>query len=201
MKRSPSLQTAWSAGIKIALFAVCFAACQPHYTPKPRGYFRIIFPDKTYESYEPSGCPFRFSYPDYARIEPDRTDDAQPCWIDVVFPEFNARLHLSYIPVRDRAHFNELAEDARKFAYAHVVKATGIRQERIDRPQGDVYGLFYDIGGNVASATQFFVSDSTTHYIRGALYFNERPRADSIQPVVDFLRDDIDVLVRTMQWR
>lgn len=185
---------------RLSLLFLCFAGCQPQYTPKPRGYFRIEFPDKEYQTYQ-SGCPFTFSYPVYAQIELDQHSDAPPCWIDVVYPDFNARLHLSYLQIRDRAHLDELIEDARKFAFAHVVKATGIRQERIDQPLANVYGLHYDIGGNVASGTQFFVTDSLTHYIRGALYFNERPRADSIQPVVDFLRQDIDVMVESLRWR
>ncbi|SEL42490.1 gliding motility lipoprotein GldD [Parapedobacter koreensis] len=170
------------------------------YSPKPRGYFRITFPEKTYQRFS-GDCPYTFDFPAYAAIEPDQTADAQPCWVDVWFPQFNARIHLSYMPVHNREIFNELVEDARTFAFNHTVKATAIDQHRIDRPDDGVYGLKYDIKGNTASSVQFFVTDSTRHYLRGALYFNEKPRLDSIQPVLDFIRADIDTLIQSLRWK
>lgn len=184
--------------VLISIFVV--VACEGHYSPKPRGYHRIVFPEKEYHTYQ-SGCPFVFEYPDYAQVEPDQTRDAQWCWLDIVFDDFNARLHLSYIPVNDRDHFDELVEDARALAYSHTVKATAIRQQPIQVPQHHVQGVFYEIHGNTASSLQFFVTDSTRHYLRGALYFDERPRVDSIQPVIDFIREDLDRFIQSVHWR
>ena len=178
----------------------CMWGCREHYTPKPRGYFRINFPEKQYTSFS-DGCPYTFNIPVYADMEPDRSADAQPCWMDIHFPQFNARIHLSYMPVSGTANFNELVEDARTFAFNHTVKATAIDQQRIRRPDADVYGLKYEISGNTASNVQFFVTDSTHHYLRGALYFHERPQLDSIQPVLDFIKTDIDTLIRSLQWK
>src|SRR5690606_2985900 len=159
-------------------------------SPKPRGYFRIEFPEKTYHTFAP-GCPFTVRIPTYAMMEPDRSADARPCWMDLSFPQFNARIHLSYMPVTGPDNFNELVEDARTFAFNHTVKATAIDQQRISRPDAHVHGLKYEIKGNTASNIQFFVTDSTHHYLRGALYFNEKPRLDSIRPVLDFIKTDI----------
>src|SRR5690606_27277403 len=181
------------------LLSFCAWGCQQHYAPKPRGYFRIEFPEKVYVPFS-SGCPYSFDVPAYAKMEPDRSADAQPCWMDVHFPQFNARIHLSYMPVSGRDNFNELVEDARTFAFNHTVRATAIDQLRIQHPETDVYGLKYEISGNTASNIQFFVTDSTHHYLRGALYFHEKPRLDSIQPVLDFIKADIDTLIGSLRW-
>lgn len=175
-------------------------ACDSHYSPKPRGFFRIEFPDHTYQLYE-SGCPFSFEFSKYAFIEADRSQTAKTCWMDVVYPEFNARLHLSYFHFGHPQEFSALLEDAHKFAFSHVAQASTIEQTRIHSPDHAVYGIWYDIGGNVASNVQFFVTDSSRHYLRAALYFNENPRIDSIQPVLDFLRVDIERMVESWHWQ
>ncbi|WP_353128614.1 gliding motility lipoprotein GldD [Parapedobacter pyrenivorans] len=189
---------------QLSLFSLVFTCgvwgCTPHYSPKPRGYFRVVLPEKEYGTLS-SGCPFVFDVPAYAQQEPDRSAEAQPCWMDINFPQFNARIHLSYMPVSGRDNFNELVEDARTFAFNHTVRATAIDQQRISRPDADVYGLKYDIKGNTASNIQFFVTDSTHHYLRGALYFHEKPRLDSIQPVLDFIKADIDTLIQSIRWK
>ncbi len=192
----------WRTGpaFLLAILLVGFAGCTQHYSPKPRGYFRIEFPEKAYQEFS-SGCPYAFSFPRYAEMEPDPAADAQPCWLDVHFPQFNARIHLSYMPITGRERFDELVEDARTFAFNHTVRATAIDQQRINLPDARVYGLKYEIKGNAASSIQFFVTDSTKHYVRGALYFHERPRLDSIQPVLDFLKADIDTLIHSLRWQ
>lgn len=184
-----------------ALLAGCMlVGCQGNYSPKPRGYFRIELPEKAYQTFD-SACAYTFRFPEYARMVPDQTQDAQPCWMDVHFPSFNARIHLSYMPVPDAETFDKLVEDARTFAFNHTVKATAIDQRRIDLPEHGTYGVVYSIRGNTASSIQFFVTDSTSHYLRGALYFNERPQLDSIQPIIEFLRPDIDTLIQSLRWK
>lgn len=174
--------------------------CTQHYSPKPRGYFRIVFPEKAYHPFS-SACPYTFDIPQYAVMEPDHTADAQSCWMDLHFPQFNARIHLSYLPVSGPDSFNQLVEDARTFAFNHTVKATAIDQQRINLPDAGVYGLKYEIKGNTASSIQFFLTDSTNHYLRGALYFHEKPRLDSIQPVLNFIAADIDTLIHSLRWK
>jgi gliding motility-associated lipoprotein GldD len=184
---------------------VCFiipalSSCNSDYSPKPRGYFHIELPAKSYVKYD-SICPYTFDYPVYAKIYPDSARDAQPCWIDVAYPTFNGRVHLSYHSVTSRKIFNELTEDARTFAFKHTVKATAIDETNISYPDNKVYGTYYEIDGNTASSVQFFLTDSTRHYLRGALYFKEVPRIDSIQPVLDFIKKDIDVMIRSFKWK
>ncbi len=127
--------------------------------------------------------------------------DAKPCWLDIAYPEFNGRIHLSYQAVSSRQQFNRLVEDARTFAFKHTVKATAIDEGVISYPESNVYGVYYSIDGNTASSVQFFLTDSTKNYLRGALYFNEQPRLDSIQPVLDFVKKDIDVMIKSFKWK
>lgn len=170
------------------------------YSPKPRGYFRIEFPEKAYQQYT-QGCPFTFIYPKYAVIEPDRSPGAKPCWINVQFPQFNGTLHLSYDDITSKKMFDELSEDAHKLAFKHTVKATSIDEGVIHYANQKVYGIYYTIDGNAASSIQFYLTDSAKHYIRGALYFNTEPRLDSIQPVLTFVKKDVDTLIKSFRWK
>lgn len=168
--------------------------------PKPRGFHRITFPDKHYSVFSTT-CPMKLEIPDYAFMEANQHDQAQACWMDLVFPTFNARLHLSYFPVGDQATLRELLEDSHQFAFSHSSQASAIRRIPIERSESAVYGLWYHLEGPVASSLQFYVTDSVTHYLRGALYFNEAPKVDSLQPVLEFIRADIQHMVETLEWK
>ena len=185
-----------------ALFAVAsiFSSCGGDYTPKPRGYYKIDLPENKFQTYS-STCPFSFDFSMYAAVLPDKNKDAKPCWIDIYYPQFNGRVHLSYQSFSNRGQFDALVEDARTFAFKHTVKATAIDEAMISYPEKKVYGIYYSIDGNTASSVQFFLTDSTKNYLRGALYFNEQPRLDSIQPVLDFIKKDIDHMIKTFSWQ
>jgi len=125
----------------------------------------------------------------------------EPYWIDVYFPQFKGKLHLSYKVVNDTNLIYYL-EDTRKFVVKHIPKANAIDDSLIFDREKNIYGLLYEIqGGNAASPVQFFVTDSTRHFVRGALYFNVKPNNDSLQPVINFLRKDIDHLIGTFRWK
>jgi gliding motility-associated lipoprotein GldD len=182
------------------LTVILCISCGTDYSPKPRAYFRIEFPEKKYQTYV-GDCPYSFEFPEYAQIQPDSSRDSKPCWLNVNYPDFNGRIHLSYQPISSATEFDQLTEDARTFAFKHTVKATAIDESIISYPEENVYGIYYSIDGNTASSLQFFLTDSTKNYLRGALYFNEQPRLDSIQPVLDFLKKDIDQMIKTFKWK
>jgi len=191
----------WSLVLFFAGLTLLFSCGNNHdFTPKPRGFFRIVFPEKKYRTYT-GNCPFTFSYPVYADIQPDKNKNAQPCWFDIEFPEFKGTLHLSYMPITSKKVFNELIEDAHTFAFKHSVKATAIDEGTMTYPNRKMYGIYYRIDGNAASAVQFYLTDSTKNYLRGALYFNEVPRQDSIKPVLEFVKKDIDMMIKTLRWK
>jgi gliding motility-associated lipoprotein GldD len=195
--------------LTIGLLAILFfAACNGNhdYSPKPRGYYRIVFPKKEYRSYI-SNYPFTFLYPIYAVIELDKKKGEtkkllnMQDLLNMQFPQFNGTLHLSYETITSKKVFDELVEDARKFAFKHTVKATSIDEGIIKYPDRKVYGIYYTIDGNAASSVQFYLTDSVHNYLRGALYFNSQPRLDSIQPVLNFVKKDMDVMIKSFRWK
>jgi gliding motility-associated lipoprotein GldD len=166
--------------------------------PKPRAYFRLSLPEKKYVPYS-AGCPFSFEIPSYSKIEMDKSYRAEPCWMDLEFIPLNGKLHLTYHEVN--GNINGFLEETYELASKHQIKASGIEEKLVSNDSLKVYGLIYEIGGNAASSIQFFLTDSTKHFFRGALYFNAVPNTDSIAPVVDFVRKDIYHLIETFRWR
>ncbi len=173
-------------------------SCQETYTPKPRGYFRVEFPKKEYRTFD-SIYPFRFDLPVYAKVLPDNEKGADADWLNIVYPTFNARIHMSYKPIK--GNFADFEEDTRKLAYKHTVKADAIDEKIWNNEKQKVYGILYDIRGNTASSIQFYLTDSTQHFLRGALYFNLKPNKDSIAPSLEFIRSDIDRMIESFQWK
>ncbi len=171
------------------------------YIPKPRGYFRIALPERKYKTLD-SIYPYCFEYPQYSVIRPDLNQNSEPYWINIEFPAYKGALHLSYKPVLNDSLLFQYFEDSRTFANKHIAKADDIEPKIITNDQNQVYGLIYDItGSGVASTYQFCVTDSTTHFLRGALYFNILPNNDSLSPVIDFIKADIDHLIQTLHWK
>ncbi len=168
------------------------------FIPKPKGYFRIDFPKKEYRVYD-SLCPYSFEIPTYAFIDNDKHLGADPCWLNINFPKYNAQIHLSYKVVTN--NIDSLFSQSRDFVVKHQVKSTGIDETVIIRDSAKVYGLVYDISGNSASNVQFYLTDSTHHFMRGALYFNSVPNIDSLKIVVDYLRLDILQMIKTFKWK
>ena len=167
-------------------------------TPKPRAYFRITFPEKKYVKYD-SVCPFTFEIPTYSKMENDNNPAAEPCWLNLNFPTFNGTLHLSYKPINNNA--KAYFEDTYTLASKHQIKASGIEEHLFNNDSLKVYGLMYEIEGNAASSVQFYLTDSTQHFLRGALYFNSAPNIDSIAPVIAFIKKDIYHLIETFEWK
>ena len=183
----------------LVLFLI-LTACGDSPVPKPRGYFRIDMPEKAYRSFD-TNFPYTFEYPVYAEITPDPYAPEEPYWINVNFPDFRGQLHLSYKILNDTNLIGYL-EDSRNFVVKHIPKASAINDSLIYDMDRTLYGIFYEIKGvGAASPFQFFVTDSTSHFVRGALYFTVRPNNDSLAPVIDFLEKDIDRMLRTFRWK
>jgi gliding motility-associated lipoprotein GldD len=185
----------------IVFFGLSVSSCDDDdtlYSPKPRGYPRLSFPQKNYRTYD-SICPYTFQIPTYSRITQDQHKGAEPCWLNLEFPQFRATVHLSYKPVNK--NIAQYLNDAHDFANKHQIKATGLDEVVILRDSAKVYGLLFDIAGNTASSLQFYLTDSTRHFLRGALYFNSAPNSDSLKIVIDFLKQDVLKLINTTRWK
>jgi gliding motility-associated lipoprotein GldD len=182
-----------------------FLACNSDYsTGKKKGYFHIDFPEKKYRAFDLPGYPYTFEYPVYAQISKDSTffnDKAGDYWLNIDLPQFGGRIYISYKEIGGNNSFDSLVRDGFKMAYKqHMDVTTGI----IDSPMltpNNVEGMYFSLGGNTATANQFFLTDSTKHFLRGALYFDATPNADSLGIVNDFLKKDLAHLINTLKWK
>ena len=178
---------------------ISLIACGSDYFPKPRAYFRIDLPEKNYRHLD-SIYPFSFDYPVYSSISQDKNSPHEKNWININFTDFKGSLHLSY--KRVDGNLVKYMEDSRTLAFKHIPKASAIDNRLIINKRSKVFGLIYEISGSgAASPYQFFVTDSLTHFLRGALYFNIVPNNDSLAPVIDFLKQDIEHLIQSFEWK
>ncbi|HZG01078.1 MAG TPA: gliding motility lipoprotein GldD [Chitinophagales bacterium] len=189
----------------VAFVCVLLAACERDYTPRERGFFRLTLPERAaYQTYNSPQCPFTFEYPSYSHIQRDTvfldTVPDNPCWLNLEMPDVNGTVFLSYKPIRNKADLEKVIDDAHNLTYRHTIKAQYINPVFLN-PRENVYGLYYDVGGNAASNVQFFVTDSQNHFIRGALYFRNAPNVDSIKPVLDYVKHDVTHLINTLKWK
>jgi gliding motility-associated lipoprotein GldD len=196
-------------------------ACNSNYTSRKKGYFKIDLPEHQYQVFNKQGFPYSFEYPVYATVIQDSTYfDSTPennYWINLDFPAFNARLFMSYkiigglapykIKQADGSYkdslgvnqFDLMVNDAFNLTNKNDVIASSIKDSLIRNPHG-ISGVFFKVGGNAATASQFFLSDTTKNFIRGALYFDATPNADSLRPVQEFLRKDLEHLISTFEF-
>lgn len=185
----------WALSLASSLL---LTSCGKEPKPLPRGYFRIELPEKSYLiSDKIPGL--TFEAPAYSRVELLHQNSADSSWFNLAFPLFNARLHCTYRAIDQ--DFDKLLGDAHNMAYSHEVRARSIEKSRIHRDSSHVHGMVFDLRGEVASPIQFFATDSNRHFLRGSLYFNNRPNPDSISPVLAYVREDILHLLNTMEWR
>ena len=180
-------------------------SCHTDQSPKPAGYPRIHFPTDTgHYVYQPQDCPYTFELPDYMRVEKKEKffeeDVSGNCWFNLICDTLNATIYLSYKELDQRMSLLNLMEDAYRLTYKHTNKADYIQPRELDNGHGGV-GLIYYVGGDAASNIQFFITDTTQHFVRGALYFYAHPNADSLQPVIRFMVDDIDRMLDGWRWQ
>jgi gliding motility-associated lipoprotein GldD len=183
--------------------AVLFAACSADYTPKPRAYPRIIFPEHSYKKFDNNDCPFTFEQPVYTKIGKAKKLIAKAnsdCWVNLEYDYFNAQMHFSYSEIGNETEaLAKLVNDSYKLSFKHVVKADYI-EDSLMRVKDGLSGVFYNVGGDAASSTQFFLTDSTKHFLWASLYLHSPPNEDSIAPVIRFIRKDIEKMIQTFEW-
>ena len=187
----------------LAVLSLAFVAAScddgDSYLPKPRGYFRIDLPEKSYVKVDTLER-YSFECPQYALVTPDSYSPDEKNWVNIEMPQFKGSIHLTHKPVN--GNLGEYLEDVHIMITKHLQKANGVRDSLIADDEHQVYGLFIEMDGKgVATPMQFYLTDSTKNFVRGALYFNFQPNNDSMQPVINFIRQDIDHLIETFEWK
>ncbi|MCA8832157.1 gliding motility lipoprotein GldD [Hymenobacter pini] len=186
----------------VCLLTLLAAGCTttPDFTPKPKGYNRIDLPPHAYQQLAP-GHPYTFEYSRYAKILRDSSYLAQPHWINVYYPQLKANVQITYADLKSRSQlYGKLLEDARKLTSKHEIKATAIDESVLKTPNGMRVAVF-ELQGEVPSQFQFYTTDSTRHFFRGALYFRTATANDSLAPVIEYVKQDVVRLLNTLKYR
>lgn len=189
----------------VLFIAAAGISCHTDNTPKPTAYPRIFFPEaKSKYAYNYADCPYTFMLPDYyiTQRKTQFFDEniSSDCWLNIECTDLNATIYLSYKSLSPGQTLLRLVEEAYDLTYKHTNKADYIQPREIDNGNGAV-GLIYYVGGDAASNIQFFITDTVSHFVRGALYIYSRPNTDSLKPVVDFLVDDIEGILQSWRWK
>ncbi len=177
----------------ILVIPLLMVSCGGEVVPKPEGLLRLEYPAPVYKKVQ-GDCPYSFEMNRLAHLVPKDS-----CWINLQYPSMKATIYLSYMPVRN--NIDSLLRDAQKLAYNHVQKAQGIPEQPFVNPDDNVYGMFYSVLGDAASQSQFYVTDSTKHFLTGSLYFYAKPNYDSIYPAAVYLQKDIRHIMETFSWQ
>lgn len=191
--------------INILLLALglCLGACgkaSQDYVPKPKGYNRIDLPPHKYQPLQETH-PYYFEHSVYTKIRPDSSHIAEPHWIHLIYPKFRADVQLTYKSVaQDPEFFAEFIDDSHRLISKHQIKASAIGENIIKTPLGKTAAV-YELEGEVPSQFQFYISDSTKHFLRGALYFRTATKNDSLAPVIEYIKKDIVHLINTLEWQ
>ncbi len=181
------------------LVLLLISACGEDYLPKPEGYNRIDLPQR---EFEPLGMdlPYTFQHSRHLQVEPDSFNMAEKTWINLHYTSLGARVHLTYKPIEgNREKLKSFLDDALNLTFKHQIKAYGIEESVVRTPTGYT-GLVAELSGEVPTQFQFFVTDSTSHFLRGALYFNTAVKNDSLAPVIEYVKTDMMHLINTLEF-
>ncbi|MDQ1332585.1 MAG: hypothetical protein QG576_620 [Bacteroidota bacterium] len=193
------------SNLMIIFSIIILSGCREVAVPKPKGFFRIDLPPREYTLFNgnilnTAILPVSFEYPVYGNIILNDNYKSEPGWFNIEFPSYKAKIYLTYKDLK--SNIDTLMEETYRLNVKnHITKADAINELVISDPDNRVYGILYDLKGNTATAVQFFITDSISHFLRGSLYFEAEPDPDSLAPVINFFREDIIHIIETTQWK
>jgi gliding motility-associated lipoprotein GldD len=179
----------------IVLFIITLTvfSCKDDVVPKPASYLRLDYAEAKYVNFE-NQCPFAFEMNADAVIKGEEN-----CGFTILYPRMKATIYLTYKPVN--GDINKLLRDAQKLTYEHVIKADDILEQPYLNPDKKLYGMFYQVDGNAATNSQFYITDSIRHFVTGSVYFYAKPNFDSIMPAASYIKNDMQHLMETIKWK
>lgn len=182
----------------LAILGFCTACSNPNPTPKPRAYFEIKLPVPEYITENDCG-PFSFEISKYSYLRKDHKS-TETLWFDIHYPQLNATIYCNYLPINNENR-SEIENANQEFVTLHLKKAAAFQEQTFENPEENVFGILYKINGNVASPTQFLLTDSVHSIFRGVLYFEKMVQQDSIAPVLEYINNDIETLIESFRWK
>jgi len=166
--------------------------------PKPKGFNKIDLPEHCYQELK-GDYPYSFEYSKQAKIIPDTSKTTEPYWLDVYYPAYRATIQITYKPTLNNAKtLEEYIIDSHTLANKHNVKAYAIDELIMTSANGYAVKLF-ELSGDVPSQIQFHATDSSKHFIRGAVYFRTSTQNDSLAPVINYMKEDVLHLIETLK--
>jgi gliding motility-associated lipoprotein GldD len=187
--------------ILIPMLAIACFSCGNDPLPKPKAMLRLEYQTPEYAKVDVR-LPFTFEKNSNAdKISNIKLDGINNTYgLDINYPTMKGTIYLTYKRVND-TNLNNLLKDAQNITQKHTVKADEIESIIYENPKQNVYGMFYEVGGNAASQSQFYVTDSINHFLSGSLYFYAKPNYDSIYPAAVYLKNDIKHLMESIEWK
>ncbi|MDH3381833.1 MAG: gliding motility lipoprotein GldD, partial [Flavobacteriaceae bacterium] len=168
------------------------------------GYLRLEYPAANYMNTNVEGVPFSFESNTLANkiVSKKITSTTESYAINIEYPTLKGTIYLTYKSIsNNRKNLIDFLKDAQNFTQKHTAKADEIKEKEYINKLNKVYGMFYEVGGNAASQSQFYVTDSTEHFLTGSLYFYAKPNYDSILPAAKYLEKDIKRIMETVKWK
>jgi len=206
----------------LLVLGLSFACTEEDPVARPYGYAKAVLPKRQWATCQQPGFPAHFEYnaASVPRLLPsgsgnptegNRPQQEGTLWMNLEYPELKAQVHLSYHPLNSIYYGNGqqvrvadalavLMAETQRMTFKHTLKASGIEETLVRYPEHKVHGMLYTVRGNAASQTQFYVTDSIRHYLRGSLYFGATPNADSLQPYSDYILEDVLHMLSTLKW-
>ncbi|MCE7058587.1 gliding motility lipoprotein GldD [Dyadobacter sp. CY343] len=170
------------------------------FAPRPKGFNRINLPTHSYQQLSEEH-PYTFQVSRFAKVEPDTFSMAEKHWIFINYPALKANIQITYKAINnDPNRLKSFIDDSYKLAGKHQIRASSIQEQRLLSKSGRT-AMMFKIEGDVPSPYQFYTTDSSKHFLRGAIYFPSASKNDSLAPVIDYLQKDMIQLLNTLQWR
>ena len=166
--------------------------------PKPKSFLRVDLPDHSYQEYS-DDCNFKFEISDLAKVINKPNSPSSQCFKNIIYPKYNASIYCTYVALD--SNLFSYTEYSRKLAYEHTIKANGIEETQYSNKEKNVYGTSFNIRGDVACNYLFYLTDSSSNYFAGSLYFENVPNYDSLQPVLEYIVEDVEHLINTFEWK
>ena len=182
----------------LAFLVLLCLACESNWLPKPPGYNRIELPRHEYQRLE-QGYPYQLDFSTHSRVEADSFNLNEKEWINMNYKEFGAKVHLTYKKIDQSTDFKTLSNDAFNLTAKHQIKAYGIEEAILLTPNGYV-AVVAELSGEVPTQFQFFVTDSTSNFLRGAVYFNSALKNDSLAPIIEYIKLDMAHLINSVNF-
>lgn len=170
--------------------------------PKPKTYLRLEVPKPQYLHYEAPDLPFAFDYPDYGEIVPLKSDRKTDKWFNILFNRYGFEANVSYIPIRSDTSLAYMVNDCYTFLDKHKKFSSGIVEREYADGENRVYGTAFEIkGSEVVSPYQFYLTDSSRHFVRVALHCQSAPNNDSLAALIERIETDLDHLITSIRWK